>query len=63
MNLSIYALRKIWSEGESGNFSHPHRGKPKLPDRELNEIYADACVRHQRGVSFSPRTLKERSVY
>src|SRR4051794_8733448 len=60
-NLSAATLRKIWSEGEHDNFLHPHRGsKPKLPDHDVNEIFADACVRHEIGASFTPRTLKER---
>jgi hypothetical protein len=63
MNLSAWSLRKIWSEGESNEFLHPHRGKkPKLSDHDVNEIFSDACVRTDAGVSFSPRTLKERII-
>ena len=28
----------------------------------FNEIFSDACIRHQLGVSFSPRTLKLRVI-
>ncbi len=35
---------------------------PKISDQALNEIFGDAVVRHRKGVSFSPRTLKERII-
>ena len=61
MDVSRQSLRRIWREGEDNNFLQSHRGrKPKLPDHDLNVIYADAYVRHNAGISFSPLTLKQR---
>src|SRR5690349_2872722 len=60
--LSAASMRRIWSEGELNQFQKPRRGKQKLSDNAINEIFSDACVRHSLGVSFSPRTLKLRII-
>ena len=52
--------KQIWAEGELGQLHEPRHGKQILPDKVLNEIFSDACIRHTLGVSFSPRTLKLR---
>ena len=56
LSISGASLRNIWAEGELGQLHEPRHGKQILPDKVLNEIFSDACIRHSLGVSFSSRT-------